>query len=113
MTEQGKPIQLDTMNHSTLADFTTSNFQNLSQVNSERNSISNDASQRIDNTKPIMTLNNPPRNLYRVISACSWGLGTGMTAGVIGSLLPFIEAYYKVNYAIVSLLWLGLSLIHI
>ncbi len=110
MTEQGKPIQLDTMNPSTLADYTTSNFQTLSQVNSERNSTSNDASQRIDNTKPIMTLNNPPRNLYRVISACSWGLGTGMTAGVIGSLLPFIEAYYKVNYAIVSLLWLGNAL---
>jgi len=55
----------------------------------------------------IMSVNNPPRNLYRVIATCTWTFVVGMTDGVLGSLLPHIEEYYKISYAIVSLLWLG------
>lgn len=57
--------------------------------------------------KPIMTFKTPHRNKYRVIASYGWGLAAGMTDGVIGSLLPFIEDHYKINYAVVSTLWLG------
>lgn len=55
----------------------------------------------------IMSLRNPPRNLYRVIATCTWTLAVGMTDGVLGALLPHIEEYYNISYALVSLLWLG------
>lgn len=54
-----------------------------------------------------MTIKNPQRNVYRVFATYGWGLAAGMTDGVLGSLLPFIESHYKINYAIVSTLWLG------
>lgn len=55
----------------------------------------------------IMTLKNPPRNLYRFFATCTWTLAVGMTDGVLGALLPHIEEYYDISYAVVSLLWLG------
>lgn len=85
---------------------TVTEMNEMNEVN-----ISNNPPDSIQtNEKPIMSLRNPPENLYRVIALCCWGLGAGMTDGVIGSLLPFIEDYYKVSYGIVSLLWLGNAL---
>lgn len=65
---------------------------------------------QIDIGKPIMTLKTPHRNVYRVLATYGWGLAAGMTDGVIGSLLPFIEKHYDVNYAVVSTLWLGTAI---
>lgn len=109
MSPQGKAIELDSFNQTTFNKDSTPNTQQ-SHVNNECNSRVDEATEQLDSGKPIMTFRNPPRNLYRVITACCWGLGAGMTDGVVGSLLPFIEAYYGINYAIVSLLWLGNAL---
>lgn len=42
-----------------------------------------------------MTIKNPQRNVYRVFATYGWGLAAGMTDGVLGSLLPFIESIIK------------------
>nr|QFR37064.1 MFS transporter [Cyberlindnera americana] len=58
-------------------------------------------------TNDIMSIRNPPRNIYRVLAGCSWVFSLGMSDGALGALLPHIESYYGISYAIVSLLWLG------
>lgn len=55
----------------------------------------------------IMSIRNPPKNLYRVIAGCVWVFTTGLTDGVLGAILPYMETYYGISYAVVSLIWLG------
>ncbi|ONH67243.1 Bypass of stop codon protein 6 [Cyberlindnera fabianii] len=55
----------------------------------------------------VMSISNPPMNRYRVIAGCAFVFTCGMSDGALGALLPHIEAYYNISYAIVSLLWLG------
>lgn len=74
------------------------------------NTTHNQETNRDSSSKPIMTIRTPRVNLYRMMTLCSWGFIQGMTDGVIGSLLPFIEDYYHISYGIVSLLWLGNAL---
>lgn len=57
-----------------------------------------------------MTIRNPPLNLYRLICCCLWCFVLGMGDGVLGAILPTIEKYYGISYAIVSLIWLGNAL---
>ncbi|ODQ78918.1 hypothetical protein BABINDRAFT_154987 [Babjeviella inositovora NRRL Y-12698] len=59
---------------------------------------------------PPMTLNNPPKNLHRVIAACTWCFCCGFSDGAPGGLLPTIEAYYNVSYTMVSLIWMASAL---
>ncbi|ODQ78919.1 hypothetical protein BABINDRAFT_172172 [Babjeviella inositovora NRRL Y-12698] len=54
-----------------------------------------------------MTLSNPPKNRHRVIAACIWGFCGGLSDGAPGALLPTIEAYYDISYAIVSMIWMA------
>lgn len=58
-------------------------------------------------TPPIMTLFNPPKNIYRLIASCCWSFSGGISDGCVGALLPSIEAYYHISYSVVSLIWLG------
>lgn len=78
---------------------------NLGQPLGSLSSVPLLAEDKID--KNVMSIRNPKKNLYRVIATCTWTLAVGMTDGVLGSLLPHIETYYNISYAIVSLLWLG------
>lgn len=55
----------------------------------------------------VMTIHNPEKNIYRVISLCIWTFSCGYTDAAPGALLPFIEAYYNVNYTLVSLIWMS------
>lgn len=88
----------------------STSFQSSSGSNRSSQSQQDPEQQPQQHTNPQMTLHSPPKNIYRVISACVWVLGAGMTDGVLGSLLPHIEKQYNINYAIVSLLWLGNAL---
>lgn len=54
-----------------------------------------------------MTINNPPTNKWRVIACFMWGFALGYSDAVPGAILPTIEAYYNINYAVVSCLWIG------
>ncbi|ODV83445.1 hypothetical protein CANARDRAFT_203020 [[Candida] arabinofermentans NRRL YB-2248] len=54
-----------------------------------------------------MTLSNPSRNKWRVISVVMWAFCAGLSDGAPGALLPSIEAYYNISYLVVSLIWLA------
>lgn len=54
-----------------------------------------------------MTPSYPPRNKWRIISICLWLVAGGFSDAAPGALLPHIEAYYNINYTIVSLIWMS------
>ncbi|KAK0982152.1 hypothetical protein LTS01_011451 [Friedmanniomyces endolithicus] len=49
----------------------------------------------------------PAMNKYRVLAACLIYLGNGMNDSAPGALIPYMEAYYHIGYAIVSLIWVS------
>ncbi|KAJ6440834.1 MFS transporter [Purpureocillium lavendulum] len=51
--------------------------------------------------------NSPPINKYRYVAVNVSLFILGMHDGCIGALLPFIEKYYDINYAIVSTMFLA------
>lgn len=57
-----------------------------------------------------MTFTNPPRNLYRTITACVWALSLGFSDGSVGVLLNYIQLQYHISYSVASLLWLANSI---
>lgn len=63
--------------------------------------------QQMNPAKQIMTSKNPPRNLYRIIITCCWSAAGGWSDATPGAILPFIEDYYGITYAIVSLIWMA------
>ncbi|KAH3666824.1 hypothetical protein OGAPHI_003273 [Ogataea philodendri] len=54
-----------------------------------------------------MTLVNPPKNRWRLISVVLWATSAGLSDAAPGALLPTIEKYYNISYAVVSLIWLA------
>jgi fucose permease len=46
-------------------------------------------------------------NKWRVLSCCLMLFGNGLSDSAPGALLPYIEEHYKVNYAIVSLIFVA------
>ncbi|KAH3678554.1 hypothetical protein WICMUC_001363 [Wickerhamomyces mucosus] len=108
-TTPGPKIQFDEIND---------NYQTISLPQQIRpNLIKNDTSTTLNRLlgedeidENIMSLFNPQKNFYRVISSCTWTFMLGMSDGCLGSLLPYIEDYYNISYAIVSLIWLGNAL---
>ena len=50
---------------------------------------------------------NPPINKWRVLSACMSGFGQGFNDSAPGALLPYIEQYYGINYAVVSTIFVA------
>ncbi|KAK9450346.1 major facilitator superfamily domain-containing protein [Limtongia smithiae] len=51
-----------------------------------------------------------PRNRGRLFATCWIIVSIGLNDGSVGALLPQIEAYYNINYAIVSTIWLANSI---
>lgn len=58
----------------------------------------------------LMGLRSPPKNIYRMLAACLFGFQLGFSDGAPGALLPHIESWYNIGYAVVSIIWLGNSL---
>ncbi|KAK7684163.1 hypothetical protein QCA50_012808 [Cerrena zonata] len=61
------------------------------QNDTEAVSDSQDLGQDQVDDKPKMTINNPPRNKYRVAALCVYVFACGYTDAAPGALLPFIE----------------------
>lgn len=59
------------------------------------------------NDKLEMTLHNPPKNMWRVISIMAFMFSLGINDGAPGALIPSIEKQYNISYAVVSLIWMG------
>lgn len=81
----------------------------IGQNDTEAVTVSQDLGQDADRVdeKPKMTINNPPRNKYRVAALCVYVFSCGYTDAAPGALLPFIEKYYNINYTLVSLVWMS------
>jgi fucose permease len=47
----------------------------------------------------------PHMNKWRVLAACLIYFGNGMSDAAAGALIPSMEKYYSIGYAIVSLIW--------
>jgi fucose permease len=55
----------------------------------------------------VPSLSNPPRNRWRLLSACTMYLANGMNDSAPGALIPYIEKTYGIGYAIVSLIFVA------
>ncbi|CAK7896285.1 hypothetical protein CAAN1_04S07822 [[Candida] anglica] len=75
--------------------------------NDNERSVIEVESEPVDETTPVMTFRNPPKNLWRVCACCIWAFTNGFSDGTPGALLPFIEEYYNVSYSVVSLIWMS------
>lgn len=49
----------------------------------------------------------PPKNRYRVATACMQYFGNGLHDAAPGALIPYIERAYGLGYALVSLIWIA------
>ncbi|ODV82396.1 MFS general substrate transporter [Suhomyces tanzawaensis NRRL Y-17324] len=58
----------------------------------------------------VMSFRNPPMNRYRVVVCIVWTFICGFSDAAPGALLPHIETYYHVNYALASLIWISNAL---
>ncbi|KAK4617861.1 Bypass of stop codon protein 6 [Fulvia fulva] len=49
----------------------------------------------------------PRMNKWRILCACLIYFGNGMSDSAPGALIPYIETWYSIGYAIVSLIWIA------
>ncbi len=80
---------------------------NSSSVEGENNDRQIPTDSDLESIHNGLTLNKPPRNKFRLISACIWQFAGGFSDGSLGAMIPYIEEYYNITYSIVSLIWLG------
>lgn len=48
----------------------------------------------------------PKMNKFRVLACCLIYFGNGMSDSAPGALIPYIEDWYNIGYAVVSLIWI-------
>ncbi|KAI4127565.1 MAG: hypothetical protein LQ347_004550, partial [Umbilicaria vellea] len=53
----------------------------------------------------VQTVSNPPMNRYRLLSACLMSFGNGLNDSAPGALIPHIERFYGIGYAMVSVIF--------
>ncbi|KAI8630541.1 MFS general substrate transporter [Xylariaceae sp. FL1651] len=58
----------------------------------------------------LPSLTNPPMNKYRFIAVCLQNALCGLTDSAPGALIPYMEKYYNIGYAIVSLIFISNAL---
>ena len=49
----------------------------------------------------------PTMNKWRVLACCLIYFGNGMNDSAPGALIPYMETYYHIDYAIVSMIWVA------
>ncbi|KAI2623654.1 MFS general substrate transporter [Xylaria nigripes] len=52
----------------------------------------------------------PAMNKFRFIACCSQNLAGGLTDSASGALIPYMDKYYNIGYAMVSLIFIGNAL---
>ncbi|KAF2268829.1 MFS general substrate transporter [Lojkania enalia] len=55
----------------------------------------------------MQSWNNPPMNKWRILCCCFIYFGNGINDSVPGALIPYMETYYHIGYAIMSLIFVG------
>lgn len=66
-----------------------------------------DSDQDVGSSSNLMTASNPPRNKWRIVSSILFNFTAGFSDAAPGALLPHIESYYNINYAITSCIWVS------
>lgn len=52
----------------------------------------------------------PPMNKYRIIACCIWTFTAGLSDAAPGALIPTMEEYYNISYAVVSMIWMSCAI---
>ena len=60
-----------------------------------------------DSTSIVPTFSFPKMNRWRVLSACLEYFGNGLNDSAPGALIPYIETWYGIGYAVVSTIWIS------
>ncbi|KAF4962921.1 hypothetical protein FSARC_9034 [Fusarium sarcochroum] len=55
----------------------------------------------------VPTMWNPFMNRFRIIYGCIASFGNALSDGAAGALIPYMEKYYDIDYATVSLIFVG------
>ena len=55
----------------------------------------------------VPTLWYPKMNRWRVLAACMEYFGNGLNDSAPGALIPYIEEWYSIGYAVVSMIWIS------
>ncbi|KAG5357855.1 Bypass of stop codon protein 6 [Yarrowia sp. B02] len=90
--------------------FTDSDRPTSFEITSEVETNRETETEQETPTQKLMSVRNPPKNIYRLLAACLFGFQLGFSDGAPGALLPHIESWYRIGYAVVSIIWLGNSL---
>ncbi|KAF2871733.1 major facilitator superfamily domain-containing protein [Massariosphaeria phaeospora] len=62
---------------------------------------------RRDEVNLIQRWNDPPANKWRILACCLIYFGNGINDSVVGALIPYMEAHYQIQYAIMSMVFVG------
>ncbi|KAG5355290.1 hypothetical protein CJU90_4324 [Yarrowia sp. C11] len=87
-----------------------SSFEITSQIETNAFETTETEAETATSGQKLMSIRNPSKNIYRLLAACLFGFQLGFSDGAPGALLPHIESWYDIGYAIVSIIWLGNSL---
>ena len=74
-------------------------------VELERSQPSTPVGDNVANVTPTFYF--PKMNKWRVLSACMEYFGNGINDSAPGALIPYIEAWYDIGYAVVSTIWIA------
>ncbi|MCJ1401767.1 hypothetical protein MMC11_004984 [Xylographa trunciseda] len=55
----------------------------------------------------VQSLYNPPMNRWRFVAACLMCFANGLNDSAPGALIPYIEPYYNIGYAVVSMIFVA------
>ncbi|PPJ56905.1 hypothetical protein CBER1_02259 [Cercospora berteroae] len=58
-------------------------------------------------TSALPSFRYPRMNKWRVLCACLIYFGNGMSDSAAGALIPYIEDFYHIGYAVVSMIWIA------
>ena len=82
-------------------------FSRLAATSSQLESSPPQSPRTGDATEIVQTWRSPAITKWRVLSACLGALGQGFSDSAPGALLPYIEGYYHVDYAVVSTIFVA------
>jgi MFS family permease len=57
--------------------------------------------------EPLQSMWDPYMNRWRLLAACLMNLANGLHDSSPGALIPYMERYYDIGYAVVSLIFVG------
>ncbi|MCJ1472297.1 hypothetical protein MMC13_000944 [Lambiella insularis] len=55
----------------------------------------------------VQSLTNPPMNRWRFLASCLMCFANGLNDSAPGALIPYIEPYYNIGYAVVSMVFVA------